>query len=80
MQYCEDYTIYSHTGISMKVVAEQSGKVLVNASAKGSWDNKLMPNLLASRIRLFRFASGTTLIEIPVYVCQVHALFLKYED
>jgi hypothetical protein len=66
MQYCEDYI---YTGISKKVVPKQSGKVATSEYKREMLvgiANKLMPNLLASRMRLFRFASGTTLIEIPI--------------
>jgi hypothetical protein len=59
------------TAISIKVVHEQSGKVeyeregLLGRQQINAF-SKRFPAALRARIRLFRFARGTTLIEIAV--------------
>ena len=59
--------------IQLRLSPEQSGKVEYERERMLGIANKFIhllaiPSSLRARIRLFRFAGGTTLIEIAVYI------------
>ena len=73
---CYIYRLYVNTAISIKVVHEQSGKVEYERErllgiAKKFMNLLAIPSILSRSYSTFPLCSGTTLIEIAVYMLYV---------